>query len=163
MGFGSPISLIKKILLSTAEPVKIVLITGKNKRLYTKTKKAFSKNDNVVIIGFTDQIDLYMDACDIILTKPGGLSSTEALVKNVPILHTSPIPGCETENAMFFKNHNMALVAFKEKEISLLTQELITNQELQESIKESQRKNCFPDTANQIVKYIKNKIQSQSV
>ena len=44
-----------------------------------------------------------MDACDVIYTKPGGLTSTEALVKNIPIVHTAPIPGCEAANVAFFK------------------------------------------------------------
>ena len=53
----------------------------------------------------------YMRACDIFLTKPGGLSSTEAAVSGVPLILLSPIPGCETHNAAYFSSHKMALTA----------------------------------------------------
>lgn len=53
----------------------------------------------------------YMRACDIFLTKPGGLSSTEAAVSGVPLILLSPIPGCETHNAAWFSSHRMALTA----------------------------------------------------
>ena len=49
-------------------------------------------------------MELYMKACDIIYTKPGGLTSTEA-VSGIPIVHTAPIPGCETANRKFFEKH----------------------------------------------------------
>ena len=52
-----------------------------------------------------------MDACDVLLTKPGGLTSTEAAVHTIPLVHTTPIPGCETENAAFFEKHGMSVVA----------------------------------------------------
>ena len=50
-----------------------------------------------------------MKACDIIYTKPGGLTSTEAAVSGIPIVHTAPIPGCETANRKFFEKHKMSL------------------------------------------------------
>ena len=62
----------------------------------------FCSDCRVLAVPFTDNVQLYMDACDVLLTKPGGLSSTEAAVKNVPMVHTDPIPGCETKNAQFF-------------------------------------------------------------
>ena len=51
---------------------------------------------------FSEQVHVFIDACDIMLTKPGGLSSTEAAVKNVAVVHTEPISGCEKQNARFF-------------------------------------------------------------
>ena len=65
-------------------------------------------------IAFTDQVPAYMRAADVVLTKPGGLSSTEAAVRNVPLVLTDPIPGCETKNAAFFESHGMARLAKSE-------------------------------------------------
>ena len=45
---------------------------------------------------------LYLKACDVIFTKPGGLTSTEAAVSGIPIVHIRPIPGCETEKQEIF-------------------------------------------------------------
>ena len=50
----------------------------------------------------------YMKGADLFVTKPGGLSSTEAAVSKVPILHTAAIPGCETRNAEFFSKNGMS-------------------------------------------------------
>ena len=50
-----------------------------------------------------------MDAADVLFTKPGGLSSTEAAVKRIPIIHTTPIPGWEEDNIEFFRKHGLSL------------------------------------------------------
>ena len=80
----------------------MVIICGNNKRIYTVLQKQFQNNPRVHILGYTNRVADYMDACDVIFTKPGGLTSTEALVKRIPIVHTAPIPGCETANRNFF-------------------------------------------------------------
>ena len=49
-----------------------------------------------------------MDACDVLFTKPGGLTSTEAAVRGIPLIHTNPIPGCETQNARFFSARGLS-------------------------------------------------------
>lgn len=51
----------------------------------------------------------YMRAADLFVTKPGGLSSTEAAVCGVPMVHTAAIPGCETHNARYFSSSGMSL------------------------------------------------------
>lgn len=51
----------------------------------------------------------YMAACDLFITKPGGLSSTEAAVLGVPLVHLSPIPGCETYNMEYFVRRHMSV------------------------------------------------------
>ena len=50
-----------------------------------------------------------MDASDVIFSKPGGLTSTEAAVRQIALVHTSPIPGCETKNLAFFTSHGMSV------------------------------------------------------
>ena len=57
---------------------------------------------------------VYLRACDIIYTKPGGLTSTEAAVTEIPIVHTKPIPGCETKNRSFFVKKGMSVTAYTE-------------------------------------------------
>jgi processive 1,2-diacylglycerol beta-glucosyltransferase len=60
------------------------------------------------VLGFTQQVSLLMDAADVIFTKPGGITSTEVIVKQLPMIHTAPIPGLENKNAQFFHNHGMS-------------------------------------------------------
>ncbi len=89
----------------------MVVICGKNTALKNSLDRLFADRKNVHVIGFTDQVPLYMRACDVLYTKPGGLTSSEALACNIPLIHTAPIPGCESDNFTFFANHGCSLPA----------------------------------------------------
>ena len=90
---------------------KILVICGSNRKAEQKLKKEFCKQPRVQILGFTTQMSLYLKACDVLFTKPGGLTSTEAAVTGVPMIHTAPIPGCETVNRKFFYEGRHELVS----------------------------------------------------
>ena len=102
MGFGKLAIFAAELSLRLKSGEHMVIICGNNKRIYTVLQKQFQNNPRVHILGYTNRVADYMDACDVIFTKPGGLTSTEALVKRIPIVHTAPIPGCETANRNFF-------------------------------------------------------------
>ena len=85
----------------------LAVICGNNRRLYKALTK-YPLPDNMRVLGFTSRMPLYMDAADLILTKPGGLSSTEAAVKALPMLFIDAVPGCETRNFEFFIKNGFA-------------------------------------------------------
>lgn len=86
----------------------LVVICGNNEKLYEKFKK-FCDVPNVHIVGFTRKVHLYMDAASVILTKPGGLSSTEAATKGLPMVLIDAVPGCESKNMEFFVQNGFAV------------------------------------------------------
>lgn len=90
--------------------IQIIIITGKNKKLHLELLK-LEKNSlkETRIIGFTDQVNKYMQCSDILLTKPGGLTITEALICNLPLGIFSPIPGQEEKNAQFLFKSELAI------------------------------------------------------
>ncbi|MCK9302697.1 MAG: hypothetical protein PHU62_07480 [Bacteroidales bacterium] len=106
MGFGNIQLLVDDII--TKYNVELFLVCGNNKTLKNNLQKRYTADSNINIIGFTDKVAVLMDSCDVLFTKPGGLSSTEAAAKGIPIIHTAPIPGCETRNALFFHYHGMS-------------------------------------------------------
>jgi len=108
MGFGNLKDLVKQIIVECGMNAEIILVCGNNTKLQKTLTKEFGCNENITILGYTDKISALMDACDVLFTKPGGLSSTEAAAKQIPIIHTTPIPGCETRNAEFFHYHGMS-------------------------------------------------------
>ena len=57
----------------------------------------------------TNRMALYLKASDVFISKPGGLSSTESAAAGVPLVHISPIPGCESRNAEFFAKEGIAV------------------------------------------------------
>lgn len=109
MGFGDVPDIAERILALGGADVRVLVLTGHNERLTRALRRRFGADERVVPVGYTSQVALYMDACDVTLTKPGGLTSTEAAVKNVPMVHTAPIPGCETVNQRFFAELGLSL------------------------------------------------------
>ena len=112
---------------------KLIVVCGNNERLYKQLEKEYVASDSwkqklrrqakkyaslptawddegrVILLGRTKKMALYMRACDIFISKPGGLSSTEAAVAQVPYIHIRPIPGCETYNMRYFTKNGMSV------------------------------------------------------
>ena len=109
MGFGDVPDLVRELCRRAEPNATVLILVGRNARLQAKLESDFADEPRVRCVPFTKQVPLYMDACDVLLTKPGGLSSTEAAVKNVPFVHTAPIPGCETVNARLFAEHGLSI------------------------------------------------------
>lgn len=106
MGAGNLDTMIKKLVADKSEDIELIVICGSNEKLFRKLEKKYG--DRIILMGRTDRIAEYIKASDLYLTKPGGLSTTEAAVMNVPFMHLPPIPGCETINAEFFETHSMS-------------------------------------------------------
>ena len=108
MGYGNVKSLVENIISRYNSKFEVIIVCGNNSELKDTLTQEFQSCNNITVLGFTDQVSKLMDASDVLFTKPGGLSSTEAAAKNIPIIHTAPIPGCETRNAEFFHYHGMS-------------------------------------------------------
>lgn len=111
-GCGDAVTLARGILMRLqTRDARVFVLTGRNERLRERLNAALGADARAVAAPFTTQVALYMDACDVLLSKPGGISSTEAAVRGVPLIHTAPIPGCETLNARFFSQRGMSILA----------------------------------------------------
>jgi processive 1,2-diacylglycerol beta-glucosyltransferase len=109
MGYGG-IDVSTEKLDGLALDMQTIVVCGNNKEMYRKLKrKKFKKRFD--IYGYVDHVDLMMDAADGIITKPGGITSSEALSKGLPMIMVNPIPGHETRNAEFMLNNGIALYA----------------------------------------------------
>lgn len=154
MGFGKILLFAFELARKLKNGEQIVIICGNNKRLKKTLRREFRWNKAVHVIGFTEHVADYMDACDVIYTKPGGLTSTEALVKNIPIVHTEPIPGCETKNRDFFTSRGMSVAAEDIRTQVAQGKTLVENKALQLGMAAAQRNNACPNAAEQIVKLL---------
>jgi len=145
---------LKKLMNSLLESdldVQCVFITGSNK----KVKKALlklseGKEKDIIIEGFTDKIAQYMDAADLLVTKPGGLTVTEALIKNLPLIITKPIPGQEEENATYLLNHGIGVRLDKEEELPVLIEDLLLDEVRIRHMVELQSHYAMPDAAKNL-------------
>lgn len=155
MGFGDISSFTLDLLLTCPKEAGIVILTGNNAPLKERIDKDFAGEKRVRTVPFTQEVSLYMDACDVLLSKPGGLTSTEAAVKNVPLVHTKPIPGCETRNARFFSSRGISLFAENPREAAKSAARLAADSELCRRMRDSQREVIPARAAEAIVSYIK--------
>lgn len=144
---------------------QMVVITGKNQRLYDafdrllskpvplpkkpKPVKDSAKPQPVVkvkkekprkptkLIYFTGEVEKYMQAADFIITKPGGLTVSEALASGLPMAIFNAIPGQEEENADFLINNNMAVRLEKGVSCAETIQSLLQDKERLDNMKSS--------------------------
>lgn len=95
-------------LLRERSEARLAVICGSNDGLYRELEERYG--GQVLLLHTTRRMDLWLRACDAFFTKPGGLSSTEAAVAGVPLVHLPPIPGCETINARYFEARGMSRI-----------------------------------------------------
>lgn len=96
----------------TGLPVEfqVIIITGRNRRLYEAfTPVVENSPKRTRLVYFTDEVENYMHASDLLITKPGGLTVSEALACDIPLAVFDAIPGQEEDNANFLLTHNMAV------------------------------------------------------
>lgn len=91
----------------------MIIICGNNMLTYHKLCRRYGSR--ATVLQHTDEMPLYMRASEIYFTKPGGLSSTEAAAAAVPMIHISPIPGCEDRNRDFFTANGMSVAVYPKK------------------------------------------------
>jgi len=128
---------------------QLACIAGANKRLLSQLKQLQTKYP-IHVCGFTDQVHLYMDAADCIVTKPGGLSTSEALSKELPLILVSPIPGQEERNAHFFVNAGAAVLVSRHFPIAEAVYSVLENAGRLEHMKQAIRQIACPNAARDI-------------
>lgn len=112
MGAGSLDKLLSELYKTAAAlpATELIVICGSNKPLFERLKQQYG--EKIHLVGQTEKMAEYMRACDVMFTKPGGLTSTEAAVIGIPLVHITPIPGCETKNRAYFEKHGMSIAAY---------------------------------------------------
>ena len=98
-----------KIYLSLYPDNILIVVCGNNTKLYQNLSKKYKDFKQIKIIQRTDKMAEYMKFCDLFISKPGGLSSTEAAAIGVPFIQIMPIPGCESVNIKFFDENGMSI------------------------------------------------------
>jgi processive 1,2-diacylglycerol beta-glucosyltransferase len=89
-----------------------IVVCGNNKRQYKKIK-SLPKQKRFDVYGYVDNVDIMMEAADCIISKPGGITTSEALAKELPMLMLNPIPGHEERNSEFLLNNGLGLLVTK--------------------------------------------------
>lgn len=156
MGFGSPAEICKEIFARDRE-AKVLFLYGHNKQMAERLEPMFPQ-DRLELIPFTREVPVYMRAANVLLTKPGGLSSTEAIVTGIPLVHTTPIPGIETENLNFFTAQGLSLTGEDAAGCAEAAVHLVHDAGRRELMLKRQRETARPGAADHITRIIYSKI-----
>ena len=143
MGYGG-IDRIAAALTESVPDSQAVVLCGNNRELLHR----LIPTGKIVPLTYTDRVAVLMDAADTVVTKPGGLSSTEAIAKRVPLVLTQPIPGCEQRNAEFLSCRGAAVFRQDLNDIVSAARELALDENASEHMKNAQL-NFWPDDTNE--------------
>lgn len=157
MGFGGLEELAASLSAKFGKDAQIIILCGRNDKMRAQLAQTFDGNHNIILQPFTDKVSLFMDAADMVFTKPGGLSSTEAAAKNILLAHTAPIPDCETINLKFFGDRGMSINGGEQNDVKILADrayKLFCDKDAQQRMLEAQRTNINPRAAENICNFI---------
>ncbi len=149
MGFGKVEQMAKKLLQNTQD-MAFIISCGNNDKLFKALNDKYKNNSRIIALPYTDELSKYMASSDIILSKPGGLTTTEIATMRKPLIHIMPIPGCENYNASFFAERQMSLKCDNINELIDNTKKLAEDKILQKKIVENQKRYITGDACIKI-------------
>ena len=128
MGYGNMTDTLTMLdQLETGSDFQIICVCGNNAHAKAQIDRLQTRR-KVLNLGFVDYVDRLMDASDCIVTKPGGLTTSEALAKQLPMIIVNPIPGQETRNMEFLLNNGTAVAVNKMCTVEELVCRLFENE-----------------------------------
>lgn len=110
-GFGvGPVEQLFQSLLSIEIPVELVVVAGRNVELRQRLEQLpIPDRHRAHVLGFTDQMDELLAVADIVVSKPGGLTTSETMARGAAMAIVNPIPGQESRNADFLLENGAAI------------------------------------------------------
>ena len=158
MGYGNISENVKKIdSCDLDRDFQLVCVCGNNQEMKEEVDKiAETSRHRILVTGFVDYISTIMDASDCIITKPGGLTTSESLVKGLPMIIINPIPGQEERNTQFLTNTGCALVATKTCPIEECIYQLLTSDSRLRTMSESIAEIAKPNSTRDVCEFLIN-------
>ena len=119
-----------KSFVENFDTLQIIAIAGKNQKMksaFEQIVKDNNKSDTVKILEYTNKVPELMAISDLVVTKPGGLTTSESLASNLPMIVINPIPGQEEENAEFLENNGIAIWIKKDDNPTAILKDLFAH------------------------------------
>jgi processive 1,2-diacylglycerol beta-glucosyltransferase len=140
--------------------IQVIGIAGKNEKMkenFEAIVKKYKKSENTKILSFTNKVPELMAISNIVVTKPGGLTTSESLASNLPMIIINPIPGQEEENAEFLENKGIAVWIKNSDNPDTVINNLLARPNKLIKMKENTKKLGRPHSAEEICKILLNK------
>ncbi len=156
MGGSSGFGQLRDIVLNLDTlpyPCQLVVIAGTNRSLFAWLASQRFRH-RVVPLGYTTEVAKLMDAATLLVTKPGGMTTSEALAKRVPLVMVNPIPGQEAYNARFLLSQGAAVQAFSADTVRQTVRDLFDNPDHVDALKRRHAELAHPNAALDIAKLL---------
>lgn len=163
MGAGKLKNLARLLFFLQKRRDRLLVICGSNERMRRNLEHIFRKQEMVTIVGRTEHMPVFMKAADVVYTKPGGLTSTEAAVTGIPLVMTSPIPGCETVNRRFFRKHGMCVSGRNIYAQAAAGIRILNNPGMAEKMIHNQHTVIAQDASYRIYQFIEEKLSNRQM
>lgn len=156
MGFGNLKKVVKQ-MLDEIPNTYIVVVCGNNHKMFKELSEI--DNDLLIVKGFIHNMGEYMKASTVVISKPGGVTTTEVAELRRPLILMMPIPGVEDYNMKFFLNNQMCLKATNVTELVEQAKKLLSSKTLQDAITKNQEENIKNYSAKALVEFVLDKIK----
>ncbi len=134
MGCGPMEELAEHLAEAFSETEHLTVVCGTNEKLYRKFSERFSSRQNIHIRGYETHMSLLMDSADIYITKPGGISVSEAAFKQIPMVLIDAVAGCEDRNMAYFVSLGGAVCADSVELLPNICTDLLRNASRQQAM-----------------------------
>lgn len=148
-GFGvGPVEAIFKSILSVEKPLEVIVVAGRNEELKQELD-ALERSDRhrVHVLGFTREMPDLMAVSDLLITKPGGLTTSEALARGLPLIIANPIPGQETRNSDYLLENGAAVKIDHPSQLALKLSRILSDKSQFDRLRENARQLGKPRAA----------------
>ncbi|MFA6356399.1 MAG: glycosyltransferase [Candidatus Omnitrophota bacterium] len=161
LGVG-PIPQMVQTISGTSEPFQLIVVCGKNESLRKHIEEiAKGSKTAMKLYGFADNVNELMDASDVMISKPGGLSISEAMVKGVPVIVNTFIPGQEENNLMFLEKAGVGVGTKTIPETLEKLEYLFRHKELLDAMRSKAKQLGKPSSAGDIVVLVLETIENK--
>jgi len=148
-GFGvGNIETLLSPLRKIETPVQVLAMCGKNEELKSDLERERKDNGvRIIPVGYTREMDEYMSASDLIVGKPGGLTTCEALAKGLVFVIANPIPGQEERNADHLLEQGAAIRSNNPTTLGYKIEQLLKDKKRLESMRANALRFARPNAA----------------
>jgi processive 1,2-diacylglycerol beta-glucosyltransferase len=153
-GFGvGPIEQLFRGLLAIETPLEIAVVCGKNEKTRAKLQKiAVPPHHRAKIIGFTTEMDQLLCAADLVLSKPGGLTTSEILARGAAFAIVNPIPGQESRNSDYLLENGAAIKINNIPTMALKLGPLLSDPKRLQTLKDNAKRLGQPQAAYDVAR-----------
>jgi processive 1,2-diacylglycerol beta-glucosyltransferase len=153
-GFGvGPIARLYAGLLSIQQPLEIVVVTGKNADAKVELEQMpVPSRHRSKIMGFTQQIHELMAVADVVMSKPGGLTTSETLASGAAMAIVNPIPGQESRNSDYLLENGAAIKINNLATMPVKLEELLADKSRLQTLKSNAARLAKPMAAYDVAK-----------